>query len=138
MTSTDIEKQIIEAFVVPSKRARFLEGLANPKKRPKTLDRLYHHIDDLDSRYRWQVPSGEQSSAEILANLKARGAPDECYIVSCWDKFDQQTMPLRDALEGVVGYGMGTIISCIPGRLAYYEAEEPGQRFILERATRSA
>jgi hypothetical protein len=30
---------------------------------------------------------------------------------------------------------MGTFVSCIPGRLAYFEAEGPGQRYVLERAS---
>jgi hypothetical protein len=31
----------------------------------------------------------------------------------------------------IIGYGMGTIICCIPGKLAFVESEEG--RFILEK-----
>ena len=44
---------------------------------------------------------------------------------------DQKDLPLVDALERIVGRGMGTILSCIPGRLAFVETED--ERFILER-----
>ena len=40
---------------------------------------------------------------------------------------------LRAALEKTVGTGSGTIISCIAGKLAYFEGEEQNQRYILER-----
>lgn len=40
-------------------------------------------------------------------------------------------MQLSDALEEIVGSGMGTILSCLPGRLAFLETED--ERFILAR-----
>jgi len=33
-------------------------------------------------------------------------------------------LQLESALESVVGNGMGTILSCIPGKLAYFEGED--------------
>jgi hypothetical protein len=44
---------------------------------------------------------------------------------------DQKELPLVHALEQIVGCGMGTVLSCIPGRLAFVETED--ERFILER-----
>ena len=43
-------------------------------------------------------------------------------------------MPLHDALNDVVGSSDGTFVSCIPGKLAYFEGEEPNERYILERS----
>jgi hypothetical protein len=34
----------------------------------------------------------------------------------------------------VVGRGMGTLISCVPGQLAFFEGEGPSHRCILARA----
>jgi hypothetical protein len=36
-----------------------------------------------------------------------------------------------EGLEQIVGRGMGTVLSCLPGRLAFVETED--ERFILER-----
>jgi len=47
-------------------------------------------------------------------------------------------MRLEATLDETVGYVDGTIISCIPGRLAYFEGEENGARYILERAQSDA
>jgi len=29
--------------------------------------------------------------------------------------------------------GNGTLLSCIPGRLGYFEGEDPGERYVLAR-----
>jgi hypothetical protein len=44
-------------------------------------------------------------------------------------------MDLLAALELVIGSGLGTVISCIPGKLAYYEGELPGDRYVLHCKT---
>jgi hypothetical protein len=44
---------------------------------------------------------------------------------------DGKDIYLEEALEEIVGRGMGAILSCIPGRLAFMETED--ERFILER-----
>ena len=55
--------------------------------------------------------------------LRGLGAPDTCYLISEDTKFDGKEMELLAALKQIVGYGMGTVISCIPGRLGYFEGE---------------
>ncbi len=65
--------------------------------------------------------------------LLQAGAPETCYVFSEWNELDTKEMKLDEALTACIGYGMGTVLSCIPGRLAFYEAEGPGQRFILQR-----
>jgi hypothetical protein len=45
---------------------------------------------------------------------------------------DRKELPLLEALKETVGRGMGTVLSCIPGRLAFVETED--ERFILERS----
>jgi len=45
----------------------------------------------------------------------------------------ESTHHRRGALEEVMGHGMGTLLSSIPGKLAYYEGEGPSDRCILER-----
>jgi hypothetical protein len=53
-----------------------------------------------------------------------------CYVLSERREIDGRTMPLAAALAAVVGRGMGTVLSCIPGRLAYHESEE-GDRHVF-------
>ena len=42
-------------------------------------------------------------------------------------------MGLSEALAEVIGRGMGTFISCLPGKLAYFEGEERNERYICHR-----
>lgn len=46
-------------------------------------------------------------------------------------QLDARRVSLDVALEQVIGHGMGTLLSCVPGALAYFEGEEPGIRCIL-------
>jgi len=48
-------------------------------------------------------------------------------------------MDLLEALDAVIGSGQGTFVSCIAGKLAYFESEDLGERYICHRdqATRT-
>ena len=136
MTANEIEKAVVKAFIVPGRRARYIEALVDSgskKKRDKVLARFDHNAEDFDSRYRHQIPADKQSPCEIEATLRSRGAPERCHVISTWTKYDRREMLLSDALESLVGQGMGSVISCIPGQLAYFESEEAGERYVLER-----
>ncbi len=69
----------------------------------------------------------------VLTELRQRGAPEACYVISTRSDLDGRTMPLAEALGEVHAMQMGTLISCIPGQLAYYEGEDPHERYVLHR-----
>jgi hypothetical protein len=48
-------------------------------------------------------------------------------------RLDGSEMDLSEALEEVVGGGMGTFLSCGAEKLAYFESEEAGERYICHR-----
>ena len=132
--AADLEQEaaLVDAFVVPTKRERVLALLSKPKRRGDVLDTLYHHAP-LDPRCMTRVASHEQSARGIEALLRARGAPDLCYVISTDRTLDATTVQLSTALSRIVGRGEGTIVSCIRGRLGYFEAEDAGERYLLER-----
>ena len=127
------EESLINAFVRSAKRARFIEFLGSPKRRPKFLANL-SHFRDLDPRYLVPIPPAEQHAKNIAALLTARGAPSRCHVISTDSQLDGRDLNLVEVLEQIVGFGKGTLISCVPGRLGYFEGESPNDRFILERA----
>jgi hypothetical protein len=86
-------------------------------------------------RFALQIPSHQQHVANIQDTLTSKGAPKTCYAISEDSALDGKEIPLKDALVSVVGRGMGTFLSCIPGKLAYFEDED--QRWILERKSRT-
>ena len=127
------EEGFVETFVSRDRRDRVRGQLRNHKRRRKYLDRL-NHTPDLDDRFLYKVPPPQQHVSEILALLRKRGAPESCFAISGPDGLDRTELPLEEALSAVVGRGIGTVLSCLPGRLAYYEGEDAGERYILEKA----
>lgn len=126
------EKSIINAFIIKGKRQRTLELLTNPKRRDKILD-LLNHFDDFDPRVTKKIPANQQNIEDILKTLKDKGAPLHCYIISSNRDLDQKRLKLQDALKLIFASFQGSVLSCIPGKLGYYEGEMSGDRCILEK-----
>ena len=124
------ERSLIAAFVKRSKKDRYRDFVANPRSRHKFTHQLAH-FKDFDPRYRLPFPSNKLSVDNIARELKKRRSPDVVFTISEDPRLDQKELPLLVALREIVGCGMGTVLSCIPGRLAFVETED--DRFILER-----
>jgi hypothetical protein len=122
------EEATIRAFITPPRRTRWLESLASAKRRAPFLDCL-NHCQDIDERYATPLPS----NADVVEALQARGAPATCHLLSATTALDGREMPLAEAVAESEMGGWGTIICCLPGRLAYYYDECGERRFLLER-----
>lgn len=68
--------------------------------------------------------------ADALVEL---GAPPTVYVVSDLAAVDGRFLPLEDALRGVLSQDSGSLVSCVPGTLALFEGEVPGDRYPLVR-----
>jgi hypothetical protein len=126
------EEELIESFIVPTKRQRYLDFVSKPKTRQKFLLELAH-FKSLDPRYLLAIPPNKQHAKDLALILTQKGAPPLCWVTSEDHRLDGKELPLLEALGDVVGRQMGTFLSCIPGRLAYFEGEDMGSRWILER-----
>jgi hypothetical protein len=127
-----IEEALIRAFVLKDRRERIVTALADPRRRRKVLD-SFNHFQHLDPRYAKSIEPSAQTPDGIAAILKQRGSPETCYVISDNLNLDGKEIPLSTALEQVVGAGLGTFISCVPGVLGYFEGEDAGARYLLER-----
>ena len=120
-------------FITLAKRERYRSMLSSEKSRKKLISGFYH-LKDLEERSTVEVPPNLQTVDKIAALLKEKGAPETCYVISTNPQIDQKQLPLADVLQEIVGNAdEGTILSCIPGKLAYYEGEAAGARYILEK-----
>jgi hypothetical protein len=139
IVTADIEHEavFVRAFVIAAKQQRFVELLANPKRRRHVLETLYH-LKDVDPRFMVKIPPAEQTAERIVALLRARGAPEQCYVISTDEYLDGKTATLCDAIARIIGVGHGTLLSCVPGQLGYFEGEDAGARYVLERRGGSA
>jgi hypothetical protein len=132
--SVDHEAAVIRAFVQRDKQERFLAFLANPKSRKKFTESL-SHFHWFDPRFATPIPwkvdpklklwdRHVQGIDNIYRLLKSKGAGLTCWVLSEDSEIDGHELDLSAALEHVSGREIGTILSCIPGKLAYFESED--------------
>jgi hypothetical protein len=135
------ERGTIKAFVVRDKQERLLSFVSNPKNRTKFTHELAKRVV-IDKRFAtsvpWKVDPGLELWArhlqgiENIANLlKSKGAGQTCWVISESSSLDGREMKLESILEKVVGSGNATILSCLPGRLAFFSDEY--ESLLLER-----
>ena len=126
------EKQFVLVFIVPEKQERYLTMLQSETSRARLLAK-FPHCKDLNLEHATLVPPSQQNAGAIAKILANKGAPDLCHVISADFKIDNREMPLDKALEETVGMNMGTFISCIPGKLGYFEFEDIGERYVFAR-----
>lgn len=133
----EVEKIIVKAFFTKRLQDRVLFEMSSAKKRKDALSRLCHsYRTTLREEYMFDMPKTNSDPEAIAKLLKENGAGNSCYVISWDEEIDGKELPLLTALEHVVGMGMPSIISCIPDKLAYFEAEQevlPSPRFLLKR-----
>jgi hypothetical protein len=132
----DPAENLVKAFIAPERAPRYLALLAKRGGRAELRVKLAH-LTDLDRRFARPVGGSDATPAGIERLLLAAGAPKRCYVLSENVAIDGNDLDLREALDQIVGGGMGTFVSCIPGRLAYFEGEGPQERFVLSRVNSS-
>ena len=130
LTIVNDEQALIMAFVKRGKRDRYREMVAQTHLRSKFTSALAH-FTDFDARYRLPFPSNKLFVDNICRELQKRRSPSVVWVMSEDPSIDQKEVDLIEALNHIVGRGIGTVLSCIPGRLAFVETED--ERFILER-----
>jgi hypothetical protein len=128
----DHEAAFAKAFLASEKRARFIQYLADPKRRKEMLDRLNHDLPYMPG-FATGIPSHQDYPDELEKLLKAKGAGPTCHVIADGLKADGRELPLREALNLICMHERGAILSCLSGRLAYYKPESPGQGILLER-----
>jgi len=122
------DEATIRSFIKPVRRPRWLESLSDPKRREKFLDCL-NHCCDIEERRATPL----RSNFDVSMVLKGLGAPSSCYLISATAALDGREMPLDEALPEVAKGGWGTLVSCIPGKLAYYYDEFGERRMLLRK-----
>jgi len=124
------EEALIRAFVLPSKKERYIGFLGSARTRKKFLGEVCHFAG-LDSRFKYAIAGPQQTVGGIVDLLKSRGAGDQCLAISDVKEIDGTRLGLEDAIGMILGRTFGTFLSCKPGKLAYFENEDG--RWMLER-----
>ncbi|WP_400191044.1 hypothetical protein [Hymenobacter sp. B81] len=89
---------------------------------------------ELDERYCTQLPT--RDPGKELAFIRqgiAKFNLQMCYVLSAYEPWHQQAMTVEQALSDIVGSTSTTIISFIPGKVAYFEGHSIGDRWLCIR-----
>ena len=128
----DHERGFLEFLVEPSRR-RIETLLERGNKRRHDLRSLLDHAVRLDPRFSQHLTGSEAFPAPVEAKLRSLGAPGICHVIAANSQLDAREMPLREALDAIIGKGNGAFVSCIPGRLGFYEYEDMKSSYLLSK-----
>ena len=128
----DHELGLIQFLAEPSRRRMQTLLDLGPKRRSDVRAMLDHAIA-LDDRHAVRLTGEDASAANVEALLRRHGAPPTCLVISSDKQMDGRILPLGDALAGVVGSDFGAFLSCIPGRLGYFEYEDVRSAYLLHK-----
>lgn len=127
------EQAIVRAFIRKDKQERSLFLLSNPERRRKFTDGLAH-FKWLDMRFAHRIPASTAHTAgELISLLRRKGAGQMVWVVSEYAPIDGRETSLEEAMEQTWGLCMGTILSCVPGKLAFFRGEDMRSEYLLER-----
>jgi len=134
------ESRFTAVFVRPERRDRFEQQLSTGRGQKRTNKKGRKRAEILANLEHWvqferveEIPLNSRSVEAILQTLRAAGSPERCYVISECEKLDAKLWLLEDIVKHLDEHAVfGTIISCEPGRLAYYShCESEGLSFIL-------
>jgi hypothetical protein len=127
------EQAVVRAFIRKDKEERSLFLLSHPERRRKFTEGLAH-FKWLDMKFAHIIPASTAHTAtELISLLRQKGAGKTVWIISEYRAINGREMDLEEAMEQTSGRSMGTILCCIPGRLAFFRTEEIRGKYLLER-----
>ena len=130
MAVNEHEEAFVRSFIVKDRRERYLSLLANPKRRPKLLDRLNHQLD-LDYAFATPIPTRQRNVGDLEHLLRQKGAGAMCHVIADASPLDGADLLLHDALERLYGlHQFGVVFCCVAGRLAFYKPEDVSEHYL--------
>ena len=123
----ELEKKVINTFIVKEKQARYIEFISSNRTRKKFIDKLPHFRD-----LQWDLFEEITNDDEIVNRLKSlKSHIKDCYIISEDIKIDQKIFPVQEAIKTIGGYrDNATILVFGNAELVYFEGEPPHNRYI--------
>lgn len=129
------ELGFVKAFIAPARRDRWVTTVqsGSAKARKKLVEALPHALSSqLDPRHIIPVPHHLQRPDLLAQILTKLGGTAQCWVTSEAADLDGSFHDMQTALEGTLCRGLGTILSVVPGELAFFESEEM-ERWVLAR-----
>jgi hypothetical protein len=139
MRSIEHEKAMIKTFVVRDMQKEFLSFLTRPEDRWK-FTRELATFPWFEMRFakpvQWRVNPSLSEFGQTLSGisnvsfmLRSKGAGDTCWVISGNPQIDAHEIELTAAIGYAIESDSGTILSCIPGKLAYFKGKNASLLF---------
>lgn len=122
------EESLINSFILKERQGRYTNLISTSKGRKKFRTYIAH-FKDLNKNKCTLIDC--EDFVQLYHLLKSKGAPDICYIISEHSNYDMQNLSLLLAIKSLFNSGISYFLSCIPGKLVYYEGEERNQKILL-------
>jgi hypothetical protein len=122
-------REIIDLFVEPARKARYVYLWEKPKRRAQLLAELLHDARDLRRDRRQELDPPLADPDQLMALMRKKGAGKTCHAFG-WSKFDGQETDLRAALAEVAGRTCEVVLYSREAQVAFVE-EHDGRQFIL-------
>ena len=126
------EEYFVKTFIVRQCRQRLLMEFASPKRRQTGLLRFCHdaasYIIPATIFYR----GNKLSKKEIEQTLRPHSERAMCYALSTNETIDGKFLPISQALDAALGFGMPSILVCTHAVLIECEQSYgPAEKLIL-------
>jgi len=126
------EQEFVRAFIAKGRQERCAFLLSHPTRRQKFRDAL-PHFKWLDERFAHPIaPKVAHTAAELVSLLRSKGAGQTVWVISEDKAIDGREMNLDDAMSQIWGAQKGNVLSCIPGKLAFFKDEEMHSERLLQ------
>ena len=126
------EQEFVRSFIQKERRERSSFLLSDPNRRREFTTKLAH-FNWLDERFATSVPgSMAHTSAELVSLLKQNGADPIVWVISEDRSIDGRALALQEAMDSIWGRSVGSVLSCVPGKLAFYRGEEMKSELLLK------
>jgi hypothetical protein len=121
MPDLELETKLINEYVVPEKQGRYLSFISSPRLRGKFIASLAHFKDFQPGKFEDIKLPVKESIYRKLGEKKI--SLEHCYVISENGDIDGRAIAISEALEIIVGYGMGSIMIFGKGEVVFYEGE---------------
>lgn len=120
-------------FVAEDDRRRLSTLLGLGPKRRKDVRAMLDHKVALDPRWVSILSGKEHNPDAVIRRLRLLGAPDTCWMLAAHSDLDGRHAPLQEGVMSLLRSMSGGFISCLPGRLGYFQYEPPGVAYVMNR-----
>ena len=130
-TKEELEIEAIRRFLMKGRRERVLE-LLKTRDIGEGFGILAHFSRYLDLRFFTKIPSmtSDKEIRFILDEVRKYTSSNNCYVMSEDRDLDGKEINLKEALEEIVGRGIGSFLILEQGKIAYYEGETMKERYL--------